>query len=100
MLSPKGIAGISSTFSAVLTACNKANITRVIDAISNANRRIFNIPEVHISEGAEAKLTLFNPQGNHTCPGVSAGVNNPWRNTEELTGEVYGIVNGNRSYKN
>lgn len=100
LLSPKGIAGISSTFSAVLTACDKANITRLIDAISNANRRIFNIPEVHISEGAEAKLTLFNPKGNHTCPGVSAGVNNPWKNTEELTGEVYGIVNGNRSYKN
>ena len=100
LLSPNGMAGISSTFSAVLTACDKANITRVIDAISNANRRVYNIPEVHIAEGVEAKLTLFNPKGKHTCPGVSAGVNNPWKNNEELEGEVYGIVNGKRTFKN
>jgi hypothetical protein len=94
------MAGISSTFSAVLTACDKANITRVIDAISNANRRVYNMPEVHISEGVEAKLTLFNPKGKHICPGLSAGVNNPWKNNEELEGEVYGIVNGKRTFKN
>ncbi len=100
LLSPNGMAGISSTFSAVLSACDKANITRVIDAISNANRRVYNMPEVHIAEGAEAKLTLFNPKGKHTCPGVSAGVNNPWKNNEKLEGEVYGIVNGKRTFKN
>lgn len=100
VLSPNGIAGISSTFPALLTACEKADITRVIDAISNANRRIFNIPEVHIAEGAEAKITLFNPKGNHNCPGVSAGVNNPWKERDDLQGVVYGIVNGKKSYSN
>ncbi|MEC7654135.1 MAG: dihydroorotase [Bacteroidota bacterium] len=100
VLSPNGIAGISSTFPALLTACEKADITRVIDAISNANRRIFNIPEVHIAEGAEAKITLFNPKGNHNCPGVSAGVNNPWKERNDLQGVVYGIVNGKKSYSN
>ena len=100
VLSPNGIAGISSTFPALLTACEKADITRVIDAISNANRRIFNIPEVHIIEGAEAKITLFNPKGNHNCPGVSAGVNNPWKDRDDLQGVVYGIVNGKKSYSN
>jgi len=100
VLSPNGIAGISSSFPALLTACEKADITRVIDAISNANRRIFNIPEVHITEGAEAKITLFNPKGNHNCPGVSAGVNNPWKDRDDLQGVVYGIVNGKKSYSN
>ena len=100
VLSPKGMAGISSTFSAVITACDKADITRVIDSLSNANRRIYNLPEVHIVEGAEAKLTLFNPKAQHICPGVSAGVNNPWKNMDDLKGRVYGIVNGNRSYSN
>ena len=100
VLSPNGIAGISSTFPALLTACEKADITRIIDAISNANRRIFNIPEVHITEGAEAKITLFNPKGNHSCPMVSAGVNNPWKDRDDLQGVVYGIVNGKKSYSN
>ena len=100
VLSPNGIAGISSTFPALLTACEKADITRVIDAISNANRRIFNIPEVHIVEGAEAKITLFNPKGNHNCPGISAGVNNPWKERDDLQGVVYGIINGKKSYSN
>ena len=100
VLSPNGIAGISSSFPALLTACEKADITRVIDAISNANRRIFNIPEVHITEGAEAKITLFNPKGNHNCPGISAGVNNPWTDRDDLQGVVYGIVNGKKSYSN
>ena len=100
VLSPNGIAGISSTFPALLTACEKADITRVIDAISNANRRIFNIPEVHIAEGAEAKITLFNPKGDYCCPGISAGVNNPWKDRDDLQGIVYGIVNGKKSYSN
>ena len=97
---PQRNMGISSTFPALLTACEKADITRVIDAISNANRRIFNIPEVHITEGAEAKITLFNPKGNHNCPGISAGVNNPWTDRDDLQGVVYGIVNGKKSYSN
>ncbi|MBM55750.1 MAG: dihydroorotase [Euryarchaeota archaeon] len=100
VLSPNGMSGISSVFPVILSACEKADITRVIDSISNANRRVFNIPEVHIVEGVEAKLTLFNPKAQHICPGVSAGVNNPWKTMDELKGRVYGIVNGNRSYSN
>ena len=64
VLSPNGMSGISSVFPVILSACEKADITRVIDSISNANRRVFNIPEVHIVEGVEAKLTLFNPKLN------------------------------------
>ena len=100
LLSPNGISGISNVFPAVISSCEKANITRVIDSISNANRRVFNIPEVHIEVGALAKLTLFNPKGEHNNPKISAGVNNPWENTDGLVGNVYGIVNGNRSFKN
>ena len=100
VLSPNGMSGISHVFPAVLSACDKADITRVIDSISNAGRRVFNMPEVHITEGSEAKLTLFNPKGEHVSPNISAGVNNPWKDAEGLTGHVYGIVNGTRSYKN
>jgi dihydroorotase len=100
VLSPPGISGITSVFAAINTACESADITRKIDAISNANRRIFNMQEVHVEKGAMAKLTLFNPTSDYVHQAVSAGVNNPWKSQEGMKGKVYGTVNGSRSYKN
>ena len=80
--SPNGMSGISSVFPVILSACEKVDITRVIDSISNANRRVFNIPEVHIVVPS-AKLTLFNLKAQHICPGVSRS-NNPWKTMDEL----------------
>lgn len=99
VLSPNGISGIEATFPATLKALEKADITRVIDAMSNANRRIFNMAEVHVEVGAAAKLTLFNPKGDANKDRISAGVNDPWKNIEDLKGTVYGIVNGTKNFK-
>lgn len=99
VLAPEGIAGIESAFAALNTIADKADITRKIDAISNANRRIFNLQEVHIEEGAEAKISIFNTSADFQHNGFSAGVNDPWKNRQGLKGNVYGIVNGNRSFR-
>lgn len=99
VLSPLGISGIESTFAALNTVAEKADITRRIDAISNANRRVFNLPEVHIEEGAEAKISIFDPKADFCHSGISAGVNDPWKDRNDLKGQVYGVVNGNRSFK-
>lgn len=99
VLAPEGIAGIESTFAALNSVAEKAEITRKIDAISNANRRIFNIQEVHLEEGSEAKISVFNPTEEFQHHGISAGVNDPWKNRPGLKGQVYGVINGNRSFK-
>ena len=99
-LSPNGIAGISSVFAAMNTACEKSDITRKIDCISNATRRIYNIPEIHLQEGAAAKITLFNPKAEYIHNGVSAGVNDPWITETALQGVVYGVINGVEIFKN
>jgi dihydroorotase len=100
LLSPSGISGITSVFAAVNTACEKADITRKIDAISNATRRIFNMTEIHLEKGTPAKITLFNPTSEYVHNKISAGVNDPWETQDALVGKVYGTVNGNRSFKN
>ena len=100
VLSPLGIAGIESVFAALNTAAESTDITRRIDAISNASRRIFNLPEVHLEAGADAKISIFNPKADFKHSEISGGVNDPWRNREGMKGQVYGVVNGNRSFKN
>ena len=47
-LTPNGISGIESVFAAVNTACPDLELSRLIDSISNATRRIYNLPEQHI----------------------------------------------------
>ena len=98
-LSPNGISGIESVFAAVNTACPDLEIARLIDSISNATRRIYNLTEQHIELNAPAKITWFTPNQKFTSPGISGGVNDPWKN-QELNGVVYGTINGMRVHLN
>jgi dihydroorotase-like cyclic amidohydrolase len=98
-LTPNGISGIESVFAAVNTACPDLELSRLIDSISNATRRIYNLPEQHIEINSSAKITWFNPKQKFSSPGISGGVNDPWRN-QELNGVVYGAINGMRVHLN
>ena len=99
ILSPNGISGIESVFAATNTACNNLDLSRLIDSISNATRRVYNIPEVHIEINAPAKITWFDPVKEFNFQNVSGGVNNPWPN-RNLLGTVYGCLNGNKIHIN
>ena len=99
MLSPNGISGIETVFAATKTACEKLDLNRLIDSISNATRRVYNIPEVHIELGAPAKITWFDPEKECNFQNISAGANNPWLN-RKLQGKVYGCLNGTKIHLN
>ena len=98
-LTPNGISGIESVFAAVNTACPDLELSRLIDSISNATRRIYNLPEQHIELNSSAKITWFNPKQKFSSPGISGGVNDPWK-SQELNGVVYGAINGMRVHLN
>ena len=98
-LSPNGISGIESVFAALHTACPDLDLARLVDSISNATRRIYQLPELHIELNAPAKITWFSPKQKFLSPEISGGVNNPWKN-QELNGVVYGTINGERIHLN
>ncbi len=99
ILSPNGISGIEFVFAAVNTACNNLDLSRLIDSISNATRRVYNIPEVHIEINAPAKITWFDPVKEFNFQNISGGANNPWPN-RKLSGTVYGCLNGTKIHIN
>ena len=99
ILSPNGISGIESVFAAVNTACTNLDLSRLIDSISNATRRVYNIPEVHIEINAPVKITWFDPVKEFNFQNISGGVNNPWPN-RNLLGTVYGCLNGTKIHIN
>ena len=98
-LSPNGIAGIESVFAALNTACPDLDLARLVDSISNATRRIYQLPELHIELNVPAKITWFTPKQKFLSPEISGGVNNPWGN-QELNGVVFGTINGERIHLN
>ena len=95
MLSPNGVSGIETVFPAVNTACKNIDLGRLVDSISNATRRVFNIPEVHIEINSIAKITWFNPVTEFKHSNISGGVNTPWAD-RKLNGTVHGCVNGSK----
>ena len=98
-LSPNGISGIESVFAALCTACPDLELARLVDSISNATRRVYQLPELHIELNVPAKITWFTPKQKFLSPEISGGVNNPWKN-QELSGVVYGTINGERVHLN
>ena len=99
ILSPNGVSGIESVFAAVNTACNNLDLSRLIDSISNATRRVYNIPEVHIEINTPVKITWFDPEKEFSFQNISGGANNPWPN-RNLSGTVYGCLNGTKIHIN
>lgn len=77
-------------------------LERVIDALTVAPRKIFNLPVNGIAENGAAELTIFTTDDKHTVSAdkiVSQSRNNAFIG-KELTGGAVGIINNNHVHLN
>jgi len=93
-----GMIGLESLFGAVWSTINKrVSIEQLIDKLSIAPRKIFDMPLPEIKEGVTASLTLFQPSADHLFEKKmikSKSKNSAFIGTQ-LKGKVIGIVNKN-----
>ena len=89
-------------FSDEASGNNGWTIGKLIDLLSVAPRKIFNMPLPEIKEGVTAKLTLFNPTTEFIFDETmiaSKSKNTPFIG-KDLKGKVIGIINGNKIHFN
>ena len=90
-----GMIGLETCFAVANTALKgKVELTKIIDAISNNPRKILGI-ENKIEEGAEADITLFNPDLKWTFAEKdihSKSKNTPFVGTSFI-GKAIGVIN-------
>ncbi|MET0635192.1 MAG: dihydroorotase [Chitinophagaceae bacterium] len=97
-----GMAGLETTFAALMTSIPSLSTERCIELLCLAPRRLFSLPTQGIREKAEASLTLFNPTANWKVNAAdlkSKSRNNPFVN-RELKGKVIGIIHQNKAVFN
>ena len=83
--------GLESAFGALQTVLP----TEVIISKLTSGRSVLGLPEVTVSEGQQANLTLFNPEGNWTFEAsnlLSKSKNSAFLGSN-MQGKVYGIYN-------
>lgn len=95
-----GASGLETVFATINTFLqDKIDLALLIAKLSEGPRSILGIPQVEITEGANAELTLFDPSiewnFNKT---VSASQNNPYLG-QSFIGKVLGTVVGNAFHK-
>jgi len=94
-----GIINLQTSFAALNTAIeDKLSIEESIAKITTNPRKILNINNPEIKEGASANLTLFSPKTKFTLEReeiISKAKNTPIIG-KELTGKVYGVINNNQ----
>lgn len=69
-------------------------LDRILDAFTNAPRRIFGLPEVSVRKGSPAVCTLFSPDAQQTFKRESAAslaFNNPF-DGQQLPGIIHRII--------
>lgn len=94
-----GMIGLESLFGVVWWLVNSQwSIEKLVEILTNAPRKIFNINIPRIEEGAIACLTLFNPAISYTFDETmiqSKSKNSPFTG-KQLKGKVIGIINKNQ----
>jgi dihydroorotase len=94
-----GSIGIETAYAALNTAVQGITNARCVELLSTNARKLFGLPSANIAEGNEAVLTLFLPSDRWTVnieASKSKSRNSPLHG-RELTGKIYGIVNGKKS---
>ncbi len=90
-----GMIGLETCFAVANTALNgKVELEKIIAALANNPRRVLGL-NAKIEEGAEADLTLFNPELEWTFEEKhiqSKSKNTPFINTT-FTGKALGVIN-------
>lgn len=95
---PFGMIGLETALGVIITKLvneNRISLERMIDAFSNAPRRILNLPEVSIQEGQSPNLTLFDPEEEWTVDRdkmISKSKNTPFHDWK-LKGRPKGVIN-------
>ena len=90
-----GIAGIETAFSALNPIFKQLKLDVFIEKISSNPRKILNLPEIKIIEGAIADLTVFSISEKWELSrknALSKAANNPFLN-QPLKGKVIGTFN-------
>ena len=94
-----GMIGLESLFGVVWCLVNSQwSIDKLVEILTNAPRKIFNINIPRIEVGAIACLTLFNPAISYTFDETmiqSKSKNSPFTG-KQLKGKVVGIINKNQ----
>lgn len=90
-----GIIGLETCFAVANTALkDKVELEKIVEAISNNPRKVLGI-ESKIEEGAEADLTLFNPDLKWTF--AEGDIKSKSKNTPfvgaDFTGKAIGVIN-------
>lgn len=87
------------TFAAQITSLSSSvEMELLIEKITDAPRRLLNLPPVTIEVGAKANLTLFNPACEWTftqANNLSKSRNSPWLGAA-LTGKVIAVFNNSK----
>lgn len=90
-----GIIGLETAFATANTVLKgRMTLNRIVERFSNGPRAVLGLPAVHILEGAEANLTLFNPDKDWTFASgdiVSRAHNTPFIG-QRFVGRPLGIV--------
>lgn len=95
---PFGMVGLETTVGVMLTHLvntDKLPLIRLIDALTNAPRRIMGLENATLTKGSKANLSLLNPNEEWTVNPdelLSKSHNTPY-NGWELTGRACGIIN-------
>ncbi len=97
-----GIASIETSFSAINHLLPNLTTDQISALFSSNARKIFNLPQASIIEGAEAEITLFNKE-HFTCltakDSKSKSANSPFWN-KQLNGKIIGTYVKGKIYIN
>lgn len=90
-----GMVGLETCFSVANTALKgRTTLRRIIERFTQGPRAILGLESVHLAEGAQAEITLFDPAVDHTFGRddlVSTARNSPFIG-HPLTGRPLGII--------
>jgi dihydroorotase len=91
-----GMIGLESAFGVLRKYLPEVPLENLIQMLSSHPRKIFNLPELTITEGAVANLTIFDPEQDWvlTTDHLASRSKNSAYIGARLKGNVKGIING------
>ncbi|MBW8687734.1 dihydroorotase [Chitinophaga rhizophila] len=91
-----GMIGLESAFGVLRKHLPDVSVERLIEMLSAQPRKIFGLPELTLTEGSTANLTIFDPEQEWilTTAHLASKSKNSAYIGAELKGSVKGIING------